>query len=335
MRSSYHANRAGLVKGRRGCKMRSFSVVWVALAALVACNGGSKDGVDTNDTASFDPFDFYVNVPSDVSATGAFTCFTPGDDHASTTWLTQSVDSELVGISTFTGKVEDFESDAAVEDATVELWYDDAVVGQSDVSAMSDQNGILSIDAPVCQVHTYLVSTNPVLDLYRPTYKAHSVYGPDLTGNVTFTVVSKTTYQLIPTIAGTPVEPGKAIIAGTAFDCMRAPDANPDDDAGKIQGVQVVVYDEDGNIPDTLKVNYFTEKFPDRNQKWTSADGLWVAINVPPGRLRAELWGRVDGELTLLGATLVDSAADTINIANIFAGYGDGVKFPASCLAAE
>ena len=93
------------------------------------------------------------------------------------------------------------------------------------------------------------------------------------------------------------------------------------------------MYDEDGNIPDTLTVNYFTDAFPDRDQLWTSADGLWVAANVPPGNLRAEMWGLVDGQLRLLGATLLFSESDSINISNIFTGYGDGVKFPDSCLS--
>ena len=91
------------------------------------------------------------------------------------------------------------------------------------------------------------------------------------------------------------------------------------------------MYDEDGNIPESLTVNYFVENFPARDQKWTSPDGLWVAANVPAGNLRAEMWGVVDGELRLLGATELFSEKDSINISNIFAGYGDGVKYPAAC----
>jgi hypothetical protein len=98
--------------------------------------------------------------------------------------------------------------------------------------------------------------------------------------------------------------------------------------------VQVIVYDANGNVPEEMQINYFTERFPDRFQEHTSADGLWVASNVPAGRLRVEAWGLVGGELTLVGATVLDSEADSINIANIFAGYADGVKYPDSCLAA-
>ena len=128
------------------------------------------------------------------------------------------------------------------------------------------------------------------------------------------------------------VDPSLAIIAGTAYDVTRDAGLSSDIDDGKIEGVQVIVYDENGEIPDALTVNYFTDSFPDRDQRWTSEDGLWVAANVPPGLLTVEMWGLVDGELKLLGATELLSESDSINISNIFAGYGDGVKFPENCL---
>ena len=138
-------------------------------------------------------------------------------------------------------------------------------------------------------------------------------------------------YQLIPTIVGVTIDPALAVIAGTAYDVVRDAAISSAIDTGKIEGAQVIVYDENGEIPDTLSVNYFTDEFPDRDQKWTSADGLWVAANVPAGNLRIEMWGQVNGELTLLGATSLFSEADSINISNVFAGYGDGVKYPYAC----
>jgi hypothetical protein len=178
------------------------------------------------------------------------------------------------------------------------------------------------------------VTTDPLLTPTKTTYKAHHIYPPAEAGTVDdglFVSVSDVTYRLIPTILGVSVDPDKAIIAGTAYDALRDAATDSSIDEGKIEGVQVVVYDEDGNIPPELTVNYFTDGFPDRDQLWTSPDGLWVAANVPPGNLRAEMWGVVDGELRLLGATLLFSEADSINISNIFAGFGDGVKYPFAC----
>jgi hypothetical protein len=231
--------------------------------------------------------------------------------------------------------VKDFErEDEVVDDATVSLWYDDAAVGAPDAIAVSDDEGLMSIDGPSCQPVTYKVNTDPGRQQTRDTYKAHQIWTTPPAGNIDaeFISVSEATYLVIPSILGQDVLPGMAIIAGTAADCTRAVDASKDDDGGKVEGVQVIVYDADGNIPENLVVKYFVEDFPDRKQKYTSADGLWVAVNVPPGPLRVEMWGWVDGARKLLGASELVSYPDSINIANVFAGYGSGVKYPDTCL---
>jgi hypothetical protein len=306
-------------------------VIWSTLLALCACSGdGGKDGNTDGDTDATDRFGEFINTT--VAATGDLACFTPGDDWASTTWLTQTIDPANQGTYPINARVEDFEEDTPVSSATVAVWTDDVVDGQPDTTATSDNNGNVTFDGPSCSSTAYRVTTDGGPTATKTTFKAHQIY-PAPTGNTiedaTFVSVSDVTYQLIPGILGVSVDPDKAIIAGTAYDCGR--DAAQNDDDNKITGAQVIVYDEDGNIPDTLQVNYFTENFPDRDQEQTSADGLWVASNVPPGNLRVELWASVGGELTLLGATELVSEADSINIGNIYAGYGDGVKYPATC----
>lgn len=309
-------------------------VLSAPLILLAACSGdGGKDATDG--TTPVDPFDTFVNVTEEVQ--GDFSCFTPVSDPGAAAWLTQQIDPALQATATLTGFVEDFEEGTAVPGATVALYTDDTV-DTPDVTASSDANGDLSLDGPTCQPVTYKVTTEGGPIATRTTYKAHQVYPAGAGGTVdgvSFLSVSDVTYQLIPGILGVDIVDGLAIIAGTAFDCTRDPSLPTDDDSGKLEGVQVVVYDADGNIPDTLQVNYFVESFPARDQKWTSADGLWVASNVPPGELRVEMWGVVGGELVLLGATELFSEADAINISNIFSGYGDGVKYPASCETAR
>ncbi|MBA2321276.1 MAG: hypothetical protein H0V89_08985, partial [Deltaproteobacteria bacterium] len=262
--------------------------------------------------------------------------FTPGADHASTTWLVSEPDSSLQADYPLTGTVTDFETDDLVHNATVSLWFGDAVEGPPDASGISDVNGSVAIaSVPACDTMTYKVTTDPVLAETKTTFKAHQVYSPsgaEIPGGG-FTSVSSVTYQLIPTILGVAVDADKAVIAGTAFDCSRDPSLPSTDYAGRIEGLHVIVYDENGDIPQSLTVNYFVEEFPSQNQLHTSPDGLWVAANVPPGDLRVEMWGLVGGALTLLGATEVLSEAGSINIANLYTGYGDGVKFPASCMA--
>ena len=123
-------------------------------------------------------------------------------------------------------------------------------------------------------------------------------------------------------LLGVTPDSDKGIIAGTAFDCNEE----------KIEGAQVVVRDDDGNIPETLIVKYFVDEWPNRYQEWTSADGLWVALQIPEGHYYVEMWGLVSGELALPGKTELSIFTDSINISNIYSGIETGVKYPDSCL---
>jgi hypothetical protein len=295
---------------------------------LAACSGGDGAG-DGGPTTPADRFGELVNATEEVA--GDFGCFTPGEEP---TWLAQAADPTKQAPFPIHGLVQDFEDETPVGGATVALYADDTV-DTPDSSQAADVNGDVSVSGPSCTPVTYRVTSEGGPIATKTTFKAHQIYpfptGDAIDGAV-FTSVSDVTYQLIPGILGVEVQPDLAIIAGTAFDCSRDPSASPDDDAGKLEGVQIVVYDADGNIPDTLTVNYFIENFPARDQEATSADGLWVAANVPPGTLTVEMWGVVGGELVKLGASQLESEADSINIANVYAGYGDGVKYPASCV---
>ena len=305
---------------------------WIAVL-LIACkgDGANPTGTDT-DTDPVDLFSTFI-APTIEASGGGLACFTPGSDWETTSWLSQDVDSARVGIAAVNATVTDFETEESVPEPTVDLWYADAVSGIPDTTVTGDVGGLLSIDTPACDPHTYRVATNPNVVETKTTYKAHNITGPDDGARTAdFLSVSDITYRLIPTLLGVAVDTDKAIIAGTMFGCGRNPALPSEDDTEKVEGVQVIVYDDAGNIPPEMQINYFTERFPNRDQLHTSPDGLWVASNVPPGRLRVEAWGLIDGTLTLVGATVLDSEADSINIANIFAGYGDGVKYPASCL---
>lgn len=309
--------------------------ILLVTAALVGCGQSENTGNDTDAVAS--RFEELVFVDKEgVQTSGNFSGFVSGPDWESTDWLTQEPDPAKQVQVSVAAVVEDFEKGTPVANATVDIWFDDVVDTSVDLSATSDNNGVLTVDVPACTKTAYRVTTDPVLDETRTTYKAHNIYPFHESGSVDgglFMSVSTVTYQLIPTILGVTVDPDKAIIAGTAYDLTRDPATDSDVDAGKVEGAQIVVYDANGNIPDSLVVNYFTQNFPDRDQRWTSKDGLWVASNVPAGELRVEMWGHVDGELRLLGASTLLSEASSINIANLFAGYGDGVKYPEDCLA--
>lgn len=310
-----------------------------ALMALIAagCSAGDKgsssDTGDGNggldDTGGSSGADFADFIDVTEGATGDFTGFEGGFDAAGA-WLTQDVDPEAQTTTTLDGEVSDFESGNAVTGATVEFWYSDAVSGVADAKDESDDNGEVSIsDMPVCTPMTYKVSTDPSLDATKDTYEAHQIYSVgegELKVDDELNSVSVTTYRLIPSLLGVTVDDDKGIIAGTAYDI------NED----QIMGAQVVVRDDNGNIPEDLVVKYFVEDFPNRDQPYTSEDGLWVAMNVPEGTWNVEMYiSDGAGGHYLMGNTVVEVFPGSINISNTFTGYGDGIRYPDSCLAAR
>jgi hypothetical protein len=290
----------------------------ILFTSLVACSGGGDETTDetTEDTGSTgNALETFIYTTE--TATGSRECYTPGDE-----WNTQTVDASLVSDYTFGGVVEDFESgDAVVRD--VEFWLEDSVAGAPDITATSASDGTLNVSLPSCQPFTYRTSSDD--DSAKITYEAHQIYDVPEGGNISDSLnsVSDITYRLIPSILGVSVDADKGVIAGTAFDC----------NGDAIENAQVVVKDANGEIPEALVVNYFVDSFPNRDQEWTSADGLWVAANVPEGDLTVELYIYNGSGHDLIGITTVPSVADTINISNVYEGFGDGVKYPDGCLA--
>jgi hypothetical protein len=170
---------------------------------------------------------------------------------------------------------------------------------------------------------TYRVTTPPELEATKDTYEAHQLYGAVEQITDTFNSVSVTTYQIIPSLLGVTVDPDKGVIAGTVYDCNDDP----------VEAASVIVVDAgDGSIPQTEVVKYFVNEFPNRNQPYTSEDGLFVATNIPEGTFRIEAWVLDGSEHKLVGSTVLQTRADSINISNIYTGFDNGVKYPASCL---
>lgn len=300
--------------------MRRAPFLLCLLAPLAACKGeetgDSDDPIDTDEQTGPLVFEDFVNVTEE--AVGDFTCHPGGEP-----WMSQTVATDLQVVTSVPLAVLDFESESPVPDASVTLWYGDDVEATPDTTGVSDNNGLISLDLPTCTAISYKTGTDPELNATRDTYEAHQIVPANPTEAVGFNSVSNATYQIIPGILGVSPTPGLGIIAGTAFDCA----------GGDAEKAQVVVRGADGSIPQSLIVKYFVDRFPNRDQPHTSPDGLWVAVNVPPGEWTVEMWAMRGGTLTLTGATIVQSYADSINISNIHAGYGDGVKYPPECLS--
>ncbi|MBL8615822.1 MAG: hypothetical protein JNM72_09465 [Deltaproteobacteria bacterium] len=316
--------------------MRKF--IWV-VALAAACSGGDKGG--SSDTGSGsgdggggessgdggsdgggdgtgDQAD-YINTA--VTPVGDFTGFEAGYGGA---WLNTD---PTVAPTEFTlqAQVLDFQEDTPVADATVDFYLTDAVTAVPELSGVTDPGGNVAFAVPTCTPLTYKTSTDAALEETVPTFEAHQVYGVG-TSSDTLNSVSTTTYNLIPSLLGVSVQDGKATAAGTAYDMNDDP----------ITGAQVVVKSlVDDSIPDGVVVKYFVDSFPNRSQPETSPDGLWVAINIPAGEWKVEMWvsDGAGGHL-LMGQSKLTVFGNSINISNIYTGF-DSVKYPSSCFASR
>jgi hypothetical protein len=294
------------------------------VAMLVGCPGDSDTETDT-ETDEETPEEITERMFGElVTVTTApvaddLACWASGD------WITQSVDAAKQVDEARTVEVIDFETDEFVESATVEIWLGDTATGAADLTGTSNASGQLAMSLPACTPLTYKVSTPVELDETKDTYEAHQIFEPIAADDATeVNSVSKSTFLLIPSLLGVTVDEDKSIIAGGVQDCNGDP----------VEGAQVVVRGADGNIPPSLIVKYFVEDFPSRLQPNTSEDGLWVAINVPPGTWTVEAYvSDGAGGHKMVGTTELSTFADSINISNIYWGIDGGVAYPASCLA--
>ncbi len=231
------------------------------------------------------------------------------------------------------GMVLDFQSDDPVDDATVEIFQTDTTANAPEVVVETDPSGMFTAsDVYACQPFTYRVSTDEALDETKVTIEAHDVMtnnGPTVSPSHEMRSVSSVTYQLIPNLLGISPDVSKGIVAGRAYDCG----------SGYLEGMQVVIHDGDsettGQVPDGVSAKYFVDEFPARAQAWTSEDGLWILLDVPPGTWTVD--GYVSDEAggyTKVSSTQLNVVAGSINISSLYGGLRDGVKMPEECLSA-
>lgn len=288
-------------------------------AALGCTKSGTDDSGTDDSTAEVDVFGENIFVTE--SPVGDLGCYA-GDG----AWLSQSPDPSCAVDLAFTGEIEDFETGDNVDDCDLQLFFDDTYEeGGADYQTTSDASGAVAGTLKTCTPTTYRTTKDPALELTQVTIQAHEVFGfSTSTADVTFNSVSSATYNVIPSLLGVSVKAGFGIVAGTAYDCNEDP----------LQNAQVVVKDADGNYPEDQRIHYFVDEFPNRNQKWTSEDGLWVAVNIPPGEVTVEMYTWDGAAYVLQGTTALTIVPDSINIANAFTGYDGGVVYPDSCLSA-
>ena len=294
------------------------------ILGLFACGSAEKEtdtaSTDTGETTETSMFDSIVYV--DTVPTGDMSCFAEGYTDA---WAEQSVAADAVTDISIAGAVIDFETDEPVADASIEVYYSNTVYGAPDQSYTSDGAGNFSGTVPSCTPYAYRVSTDPDLGATKVTIEASQIDGLTATSSE-YNSVSIDTYNVIPALLGISPDIDKGIVAGTAYDCAGEP----------LEFAQIVVTDADGNIPESEVVRYFVDSFPSRLQEWTSEDGLFVVVNIPEGDWTVNMYvADGNGGHLLMAQSPVKVFADSINISSVYTSFGDGVRYPESCLATE
>lgn len=300
--------------------------LWL-LALLAGCS--TKDGTGDTDVDT-DAADTDSNggglVLADVITVstppvGDFTCLpAPG------TWNTQTIDPSCVADVPIMGRVEDFESGDGVGDLNVELWLGDNLTGAADVTMTSDGDGNVSGgNAPTCTPWTSRVTSTD--DSTLPTIQEHWSDGPGSPMGAYFNSVSGSTLALMTTLLGVTPDPALGVIAGTAYDC------GGEGGDSLAENIQVIVRAADGSYPISQDIRYFVDEFPNRQQTATSADGLWMIANIPPGDVVIEAYAATDeGQpARLIAQTKAQVFAGSLIISDIYTGSEDGVHLPASC----
>jgi len=282
-------------------------------------DGGTDDtGTGTESAASDPRFDEFINVVDLPS--GDFSCFTGS-------LQIEEAATGCVAQRSLLGSVRDFQEDSPVGEATVEFFWDNTLTSAPDEVLTSDGDGNLLVEADTCSAFSYRVTTDPAVGATKTTIDTHDVLphmGPVNPISHLLSSVSSTTYTLIPALLGEVPDPSKGMVTGLAYDC----------EIHRIEGLQVVVDDGFGNIPDGVMAKYFVDEFPNRAQAHTSDDGLWMLLDVPVGDwvVSGYVADGAGGHI-LVGKAPISVVADSINISSVYTGIEDGIKMPSQCLS--
>jgi len=301
-----------------------------ALAALLlltvaSCGTGPGDDDDTTDDDDDGPpdpgaFDSTETVTGDWSCVGEGLSMSPGTPGA------------------FEGLVEDFQDDIAVAGANVRIWLDNDPAGavEDAIETTSDDTGHFTLDVSAglrsCAPFAARVWTEFDPPETYQTFQNNIVVSGETPYVATLNSVSYATYQLLPLTVGVEPDAGKGIAAGRVTDCNGDPIGGAEASVGTLDWSTGDVTEAEG-----YAMRYFRDEDPAHDQLWTSADGLFGGMNVPPGEeWNLLIWGIAQNEAhcetteggdvirpeanlgyCLLGLSSITVQPDSVNIANV------------------
>ena len=181
--------------------------------------------------------------------------------------------------------VEDFESGLTIEGVQLEVFYNNDASGTPDLDAtnldLTDVDGRVTALVPADRLIAYKVVGGETPH-YPPGEVMDSIEYNQITpqlddegGEIDALAVSQATYRLISTVLGiTPLET-MGILAGGFDDCG----------GQDLEGVVARLYHGDGTRclgENECLDRYFINETPAQDQWWSSADGLFGVLQIPP-----------------------------------------------------
>jgi len=264
------------------------------LLVIVGAAGCGSGTMATNDQ----PPVFVQPTPSDAMSPANLGCVGGHADPAAPTTAT-AVDVV----------VKDFEKSTPVMGATVEVY-----LSLANVNAMMPDATSMPTDAD--GKTTLMVPPGSYRVIFRTfgapntieTLEFNRVYNDGARVSV-----SQATKSEIPALLNLAPDDTKGVVAGSQRDC----------EEHELGGITVGITTDAGAYDSAMNVFYFqdygTSRVPALAQKWTSGDGAFAGLNVPPGNATITAGGRADaaGPLLKLGTGVVPVRANSITIVQL------------------
>jgi len=266
--------------------------IWLLLMVGAAgCGSGTKGPADQ-------PAVFVQPTPSDAMSPGSLGCV---GGHADPGAPTATTSLAIV--------VKDFEKSTPVMGATVEVYLtlDKFNAKTPDASSPpSDADGKTTLMVPAGS--------------YRVIFRTFGA--PNTIETIEFNrafddgarvSVSQATKSEIPALLNLAPDDTKGVVAGSQRDCTEK----------ELGGITVGITSDAGAYDGTMNIFYFQDfgatRVPALAQKWTSGDGAFAGLNVPPGNATVTASGRGDaaGPLLKLGTGVVPVRANSITIVQL------------------
>jgi len=267
-------------------------VCLLLLVCAAGCDSGTKPDTDQ-------PPVYIQKTPSDPMTTPVLGCLNGHGDPAAPTTPT-AVDITVL----------DFEKSTPVAGATVEVYtslaHVNAMTPDATATAATDADGKTTIMVPAGSYRVIFRTVGAPNTI--ETLEFNRVYNDGARVSV-----SQATKSEIPALLNLAPDDTKGVVAGSQRDCTEK----------ELGGITVGITSDAGPYDAMMNVFYFQDfgasRVPALAQKWTSGDGAFAGLNVPPGNATVTGYGRNDaaGPILKLGTGVAPVRANSITIVQL------------------